>query len=71
MTTMADGKVFIALYDFDARTDEDLSFRKGEHLEILDDSQCEWLLARSKSTNQEGYIPSSFVANLKSVEADS
>lgn len=32
-------KIFVALYDYDARTDEDLSFRKGEHLEILNDSQ--------------------------------
>ena len=27
-------KTFVALYDYDARTDEDLSFKKGEHLEF-------------------------------------
>ncbi len=32
-------KLFVALYDYDARTDEDLSFKKGEHLEILNDTQ--------------------------------
>jgi fyn-related kinase len=48
-------KVFVALYDYDARTDEDLSFRKGEHLEILNDTQRDWWLARSKATKQEGY----------------
>lgn len=32
-------KIFVALYDYEARTDEDLSFRKGEHLEILNDTQ--------------------------------
>jgi hypothetical protein len=35
----ANTKIFVALYDYDARTDEDLSFRKGEHLEILNDTQ--------------------------------
>jgi hypothetical protein len=30
---------FIALYDYDARTDEDLSFRKGDILEIINDTQ--------------------------------
>lgn len=35
-------KIFVALYDYDARTDEDLSFRKGEHLEILNDTQVIW-----------------------------
>jgi fyn-related kinase len=32
-------KLFVALYDYDARTDEDLSFKKGDHLEILNDTQ--------------------------------
>lgn len=38
-TTNSNAKIFVALYDYDARTDEDLSFRKGEHLEILNDTQ--------------------------------
>lgn len=63
-------KIFVALYDYDARTDEDLSFRKGEHLEILNDTQGDWWLARSKRTRQEGYIPSNYVAKLKSIEAE-
>ncbi|KAH9364255.1 hypothetical protein HPB48_000381 [Haemaphysalis longicornis] len=57
-------------YDYDARTDEDLSFKKGEHLEILNDTQGDWWFARSKSTKQEGYIPSNYVAKLKSIEAE-
>ncbi|XP_070397093.1 tyrosine-protein kinase Src42A isoform X1 [Dermacentor albipictus] len=63
-------KIFVALYDYDARTDEDLSFKKGEHLEILNDTQGDWWFARSKSTKQEGYIPSNYVAKLKSIEAE-
>lgn len=63
-------KVFVALYDYDARTDEDLSFKKGEHLEIINDTQGDWWLARSKLTKQEGYIPSNYVAKLKSIEAE-
>ncbi|XP_022191223.1 tyrosine-protein kinase Src42A isoform X4 [Nilaparvata lugens] len=66
----SNAKVFVALYDYDARTDEDLSFRKGEHLEILNDTQGDWWLARSKATKQEGYIPSNYVAKLKSIEAE-
>lgn len=63
-------RIFVALYDYDARTDEDLSFRKGEHLEILNDTQGDWWLARSKKTKQEGYIPSNYVARLQSIEAE-
>ncbi len=63
-------KTFVALYDYDARTDEDLSFKKGEHLEILNDTQGDWWFARSKATKMEGYIPSNYVAKLKSIEAE-
>ena len=63
-------KLFVALYDYDARTDEDLSFKKGDHLEILNDTQGDWWFARSKATKMEGYIPSNYVAKLKSIEAE-
>lgn len=63
-------KIFVALYDYDARTNEDLSFKKGEHLEIINDTQGDWWFARSKATKLEGYIPSNYVAKLKSIEAE-
>ena len=58
-------KIFVALYDYDARTAEDLSFKKGEHLIIIDDKQGDWWYARSKSTAREGYIPSNYIAKLQ------
>jgi len=70
ITSSSNAKIYVALYDYDARTDEDLSFRKGEHLEILNDTQGDWWLARSKATKQEGYIPSNYVARLMSIEAE-
>lgn len=30
----------------------------------------DWWFARSKSTRKEGYIPSNYVAKLKSIEAE-
>lgn len=63
-------KIFVALYDYDARTDEDLSFKKGEHLEIINDTQGDWWLAMSRATKCQGYIPSNYVAKLKSIEAE-
>lgn len=63
-------KVFVSLYDYDARTAEDLSFKKGEHLEILNDTQGDWWYARSRTTKKEGYIPSNYVAKLKSLESE-
>lgn len=61
--------VFVALYDYDARTNEDLTFRKGERLQIIDNTDSDWWLAKSLTTYQEGYIPSNYVAPELSVNA--
>lgn len=36
----------------------------------LSNLQGDWWLARSKKNRQEGYIPSNYVAKLKSIEAE-
>jgi len=61
---------FIALYDYEARTIEDLSFKKGEIVEIINDTQGDWWYARSRATKLEGYIPSNYVAKVKSLESE-
>ena len=61
--------VFVALYDYDARTNEDLSFRKGERLQVIDNTDSDWWLAKSLTTYKEGYIPSNYVAPELSVNA--
>lgn len=61
--------MFVGLYQYDARTSEDLSFHKGEKLQIINNSDGDWWLARSMLTGQEGYIPSNYVAPVESVQA--
>jgi len=61
---------FVALYDYEARTIEDLSFKKGEIVEIINDTQGDWWYARSRTTKLEGYIPSNYVAKVKSLESE-
>ncbi|XP_002742020.1 tyrosine-protein kinase Src42A-like [Saccoglossus kowalevskii] len=63
-------KLFVALFDYEARTSEDLSFAKGDHLEILNDSIGDWWHARSVIGRKEGYIPSNYVAKLQSLESE-
>ncbi|XP_071491802.1 tyrosine-protein kinase STK-like [Diadema antillarum] len=60
---------FVALYPFDARNDGDLSFDKGELLKVFD-TDGEWWLAASASTNLQGYIPSNYVAPVNSLEVE-
>ncbi|KAI6203479.1 Tyrosine-protein kinase [Aphelenchoides besseyi] len=63
------GNLYIALFDYDARTDEDLSFKRNELLEVLNDMQGDWWYARSLATNRSGYIPSNYVARDQSIDA--
>lgn len=62
---------YIALYDYDARTQEDLSFKKGEILEVnKEDLENDWWRARSRESGVEGFIPSNYVAPQLSLEAE-
>lgn len=61
--------IYVALYDYDARTNEDLSFKKGERLQVVDNTDGDWWLARSLTTQREGYIPSNYVAQEQSIKS--
>nr|3CQT_A Chain A, Proto-oncogene tyrosine-protein kinase Fyn [unidentified] len=54
--------LFEALYDYEARTEDDLSFHKGEKFQILNSSEGDWWEARSLTTGETGYIPSIYLA---------
>lgn len=61
--------IYVALYDYNARTKDDLTFAKGEKLEITNNSDGDWWEARSLVTGKSGYIPSNYVAQVSSIES--
>ncbi|XP_069508478.1 proto-oncogene tyrosine-protein kinase Src isoform X3 [Ambystoma mexicanum] len=67
---------FVALYDYESRTETDLSFRKGERLQVVNNTrkvdvrEGDWWLARSLTSGQTGYIPSNYVAPSDSIQAE-
>lgn len=71
------GQYFVALFDYQARTPEDLSFRAGDKLQVLDTSHEGWWLARhlekradGSDQQLQGYIPSNYVAEDRSLQAE-
>lgn len=56
-------KIVIALYNYFANDEGDLSFRKGDRLQIVDDTDPDWWLAKHLTTNQKGYIPMNYVVS--------
>ena len=59
--------IFVGLYGYDSRHDDELSFCKGDLLNIISTEKGNWWYARSQSTGKEGYIPSNFVVEWKSL----
>ncbi|KAM6190797.1 tyrosine-protein kinase Fgr isoform 2-T2 [Sarcoramphus papa] len=62
--------LFIALYDYEARTEDDLTFQKGEKFHIINNTEGDWWEARSLSSGTTGYIPSNYVAPVDSIQAE-
>ncbi|XP_074917056.1 tyrosine-protein kinase Fgr isoform X2 [Chelonoidis abingdonii] len=62
--------LFIALYDYEARTEDDLTFLKGEKFHIINNTEGDWWEARSLSTGATGYVPSNYVAPVDSIQAE-
>ncbi|KAM9493465.1 tyrosine-protein kinase Fgr isoform 2-T2 [Clarias gariepinus] len=62
--------MFISLYDYEARTEDDLSFQKGEKFHIINNTEGDWWEARSLDTGKSGYIPSNYVAPVDSIQAE-
>lgn len=69
----ASGRLYVALYNYSARTEEDLSFNAGDTLEALDKSAGDWWFARAVSgvsASKRGYIPANYVAPMESIDAE-
>ncbi|XP_071000343.1 tyrosine-protein kinase Lck-like [Oncorhynchus clarkii lewisi] len=64
-----DEDVVIALHDFKPTMDQDLPFRKGERLQILQENG-DWWLAKSLVTGEEGCIPCTYVARVDTLEIE-
>ncbi|RZC39013.1 tyrosine-protein kinase Src64B, partial [Asbolus verrucosus] len=64
------GRIVVALYNYEARDSSDVSFKKGDRMEVIDDSEGDWLNVIHLITKVEGYIPGNFVAAELSVESE-
>uniref|UniRef100_A0A674DS33 Tyrosine-protein kinase n=1 Tax=Salmo trutta TaxID=8032 RepID=A0A674DS33_SALTR len=63
------GKIVIALYQYDAKHKDDLGFKKGERLKVLEE-HGEWWKAKSLTSKKEGFIPSNYVAEANTMETE-
>lgn len=63
------GKIVIGLYPYEAVHPDDLGFKKGDKMKILEE-HGEWWKAKSLLTNKEGFIPCNYVAQANTMETE-
>ncbi|XP_040910484.1 tyrosine-protein kinase Lyn isoform X1 [Toxotes jaculatrix] len=63
------GKIVVGLYPYEAIHPDDLGFKKGEKMKVLEE-RGEWWKAKSLTTNKEGFIPSNYVAQADTMETE-
>ena len=59
---------FVALFTYDLRCVGSLSITKGDAFQIIDNSDSNRWIVRSLESGKEGYIPSDWIAPIKSVQ---
>lgn len=60
---------YVAIFDYDARTKDDLTIRKSDLLEIINRKSTTWWKAKNEN-GHEGWIPSNYVAKRDSIESE-
>ena len=55
--------IHAAVFDYESRTDNNLSFKKGDLLYIINTDDKDWWFARSKDSGKEGYVPSNYLTS--------
>ena len=61
---------YTAKYDYESRTDDDLTFQKGDLLYIISTEEGDWWYAQHRDTGEKGFIPSNYVAEHDSLDAE-
>ena len=66
----SDYPLFVGKYDYLSRTNDDLGFKKGDLMYIINTDEEDWWFAISQDTGQEGYVPNNYVAEYNSLNAE-
>lgn len=61
---------YVALHDYAARVEDDLSMVKGQQFYVMDRSQGYWWYAKCVATGKTGYVPFNYLAPVTSLESN-
>ena len=62
--------LFVSNYDYDSRTEDDLRFKKGDLLYIINSEDADWWFVQQTVNGDKGFVPSNYIAKYKSLDAE-
>ena len=63
-------RIYKVLHNFDGKQTEELTIREGDQVEVIRNDEGMWWFVRNTLTKQEGYVPSTFIAKMTSLQAE-
>ncbi len=55
---------YIALFDYESATKDDMTIKKNDHLIVIDKSHPDWWLAKNVRTKETGYVPFNYITPI-------
>lgn len=59
---------YIALFDYESATKDDMTIKKNDQLIVIDKSHPDWWLAKNLRTKETGYVPYNYITTIDDLQ---
>lgn len=59
---------YIALFDYESATKDDMTIKKNDQLIVIDKSHPDWWLAKNLRTKDTGYVPYNYITSIDDLQ---
>ncbi|RNA05883.1 tyrosine- kinase yes [Brachionus plicatilis] len=59
---------YIALFDYESATKDDMTIKKNDQLIVIDKSHPDWWLAKNIRTKETGYVPFNYITTIDDLQ---
>lgn len=66
--TLLEKPNYIALFDYESATKDDMTIKKNDQLIVIDKSHPDWWLAKNLRTKETGYVPFNYITTIDDLQ---
>lgn len=67
-TSVLEKPNYIALFDYESATKDDMTIKKNDQLIVIDKSHPDWWLAKNLRTKETGYVPFNYITTIDDLQ---